>query len=254
MARIAVLCGTGMGAFRRNISEIEGTSSYRISIESEWGDVPVTILSNSNGEIMIIDRHHSTDGSRTPPHSIEHRANVHAVVSFNPDLVVSINSVGSMVEFMPPGIVGIASDVLDLSIRPWTFHDENAIHADRTSPFDSGAMEICSGVLEKMQGSSPAEVIVAQCIGPQFESPSEINALQKLGAHVVGMTLGPESRLVAEISLPHIAIPCSSNWAAGKNPENPEAPIDHLSVESMASQMHDLLSSCISALLSELGG
>ena len=39
---------------------------------------------------------------------------------------------------------------------------------------------------------------MAQCIGPQFESPSEIDALVRLGADVVGMTLGPESRLIAE--------------------------------------------------------
>ena len=46
---------------------------------------------------------------------------------------------------------------------------------------------------------------MAQCIGPQFRSPSEIDALVRLaGADVVGMTLGPESRLIAgEPGIPH---------------------------------------------------
>ena len=56
-----------------------------------------------------------------------------------------------MIEDLPPGMIGVASDVLDLATRPWTFHDEDAIHADRTSIFDKKASEICSLALSKTQ-------------------------------------------------------------------------------------------------------
>ena len=49
-----------------------------------------------------------------------------AVKSLDPDIIVSVNSVGTMRKDMPPGTVGVTSDVLDLSIRPWTFFDEDA--------------------------------------------------------------------------------------------------------------------------------
>ena len=148
-------------------------------VDSEWGQVPVTLVSVGDDEVMVIDRHHSDSDSRTPPHRIEHRANVHAAASFQPDMILSINSVGSMREDLPPGTIGVAADVLDLAERPWTFHDEHAKHADRTSCFDSQASETCAGVLRSIQGQVAGDLVVAQCVGPQFETPSEIDALER---------------------------------------------------------------------------
>ena len=195
MSRIAVLCGTGMSAFASTLSSIDDSDSYSLVAESPWGNVPIVVVKNEVGHAFVIDRHHSDGGERIPPHAIEHRANVHAASSCNPDIIVSVNSVGSMLESMPPGTIGVAYDVLDLSISPWTFHDGDAFHSDRTTPFDTLFSSICEGVLESYQGSAPNRLVVAQCIGPQFESPSEIDALERLGANVVGMTLGPEQRM-----------------------------------------------------------
>ena len=253
MARIAVLCGTGMSAFASELASMRGASSETLRIDSDWGQVPATLVSVSEGEILVIDRHHSGDGSRTPPHMIEHRANIHAAASCQPGLVVSINSVGTMREDMPPGIIVVAGDVLDLAERPWTFHDDDASHADRTSPFDSAASEVCAGAIEVSQGLAPSGVVVAQCIGPQFESPSEIDALERLGADVVGMTLGPESRLMSEREIPHVALSCCSNWAAGRTPGSPDSAIDHEAVDAVAATMSERVGDCMMALLAELG-
>ncbi len=254
MARIAVLCGTGMGALASMTSSMLGAASEYAIIESVWGEVPITITSVSNGEVVVIDRHHSEGAKRTPPHAIEHRANVHAAASCLPNLVVSVNSVGTMREDLRPGTIGIAGDVLDLAERPWTFYDDDAIHADRNSPFDSRAVSVCSTELVGRQGGVLSGLIVAQCVGPQFESPSEIDALELMGADVVGMTLGPESRLVAETGLPHLAIICSSNWAAGRTPGSPDAVIDHAAVDSIAGTMGERVGDCLMALLADLGG
>lgn len=250
MARIAVLCGTGMSAFASHLSSTTGDKSTNLRIDSDWGQVPTTLINTGEGEVMVIDRHHSDSESRTPPHQIEHRANVHAAASFQPDLILSINSVGSMRENLPPGTIGVAYDVLDLADKPWTFYDDNATHADRTSCFDSSASEICAEVLNNIQGQAADDLVVAQCVGPQFETPSEIDALERLGADVVGMTLGPESRLVAETGIPHAALSCSSNWAAGRTPGSPEAEIDHEAVDEMAASMRESVGECVKALLS----
>ena len=251
MSRIAVICGTGMSAFSTTLGTTTSTSSSMLA-ESNWGDVPISSVTHELGQVFVIDRHHSKDESRTPPHAIEHRANVHAASSCKPDLIVSVNSVGSMIESMPPGFVGIAGDILDLSIKPWTFHDDDAIHADRTRPFDQRYSYVCEAVLRERQGTSPTGLVVAQCVGPQFESPSEIDALQRLGAHVVGMTLGPEQRLISETGIAHVSLLCSSNWAAGRTPGKPDAEINHEAVDAMASQMRDLVSTCITTLLEDI--
>lgn len=247
MSRIAVLCGTGMSSISNDFSPPGENTTVRI--DTDWGEVPVTISSLTEGMVAVLDRHHSIGENRVPPHMIEHRANVMAVRSLKPDLVVSINSVGTMRDDLPPGKIGITSDVLDLAIKPWTFYDGEAQHFDRTSPFDSDAMSICSESLSRNQGDVPKGIIVAQCVGPQFESPAEITALERLGADTVGMTLGPESRLISETGIPHVALACSSNWAAGRDPTDPRANIDHHAVDKLASTMRGLVVSCVKSLL-----
>ena len=245
--RIAVLSGTGMSDLALEMSNNASINS-EIRVDSQWGQVPTILVETGLGKVLLIDRHHREGEARTPPHEIEHRANIHAAKSFSPDLILSVNSVGTMIEDLPPGMIGVASDVLDLATRPWTFHDEDAIHADRTSIFDKEASEICSLALSKTQESTPSKLVVAQCVGPQFESPSDIDALVRLGADVVGMTLGPESRLIAETGIPHVAISCSSNWAAGRTPGDPSAEIDHNAVDAMAAKLRARVRDCIEAL------
>ena len=245
--RIAVLSGTGMSDLALEMSNNASRNS-EIRVDSQWGQVPTILVETGLGKVLLIDRHHREGEARTPPHEIEHRANIHAAKSFSPDLILSVNSVGTMIEDLPPGMIGVASDVLDLATRPWTFHDEDAIHTDRTSIFDKKASEICSLALSKNQEGTPSRLVVAQCIGPQFESPSEIDALVRLGADVVGMTLGPESRLIAETGIPHVAISCSSNWAAGRTPGDPSAEIDHHAVDAKAAKLRARVRDCIEAL------
>jgi len=245
--RIAVLSGTGMSDLALEMSNNISRNS-EIRVDSQWGQVPTILVETGLGKVLLIDRHHREGEARTPPHEIEHRANIHAAKSFSPDLILSVNSVGTMIEDLPPGMIGVASDVLDLATRPWTFHDDDAIHADRTSIFDKKASEICSLALSKTQEGTPSRIVVAQCIGPQFESPSEIDALVRLGADVVGMTLGPESRLIAETGIPHVAISCSSNWAAGRTPGDPSAEIDHHAVDAKAAKLRARVRDCIEAL------
>jgi len=249
MPRIAVLCGTGMSDLAGLISQ--GKPKIEdVTIETNWGNVPMLVSKSSDGEVFIIDRHHSEENGRTPPHQIDHRANVHAASSANPDLIISINSVGSINQNFPPGLIGLGRDVIDLAIRPWTFFNNDAIHSDRTTIFWKEAQDCCDKVLSSIQGVPTSKLIVAQCIGPQFETPSEIDALEKLGADVVGMTLGPESRLVSETGFRHISLCCSSNWASGRDPVDPEALVSHSDVESYASSISKNIAACIISLLS----
>ncbi len=162
MNRIAVLCGTGMSAFSTALSSSVEATSEIVNVESKWGNVPINVVRTISGEVFVIDRHHSPGEKRTPPHAIEHRANVYAASSCKPDLLVSVNSVGSMIETMPPGTIGVGSGMLDLSEKPWTFHDEDAFHSDRTNPFDNFYSDICAKTLTVKQGGAPPRVVVAQ--------------------------------------------------------------------------------------------
>lgn len=245
MSRIAVLCGTGMLNLADIAAAEKNSEITDVKVQTNWGEVPIRIIQNLEGKIFFIDRHHLDENSRTPPHMIDHRSNVFAASSCNPDLIISINSVGSIINELPPGNIGIIGDIIDLTQIPWTFHDSNAVHSDRTSHFNSKYNAKCSTILDKIQGNSLKNLVIAQCVGPQYESPAEIDVLEKLGANVVGMTLGPESRLISETEFPHIALACSSNWAAGRSPKGRETHINHNEVNEIAEKMIDILIQCI---------
>ena len=70
--------------------------------------------------------------------------------------------------------------------------------------------------------------------GPQFETPAEINAISKLGGDCVGMTLAPEAKLMAEKEHPISAILIAGNHAAGLDPSDPNAELDHEKISSKA--------------------
>ena len=248
MARVAVICGTGMSELTNDFRRKKDCTITELRIHTDWGEVPIFVVEKNDHRFFILDRHHPTSGNRTPPHMIEHRANIFAISSCNPDIILSVNSVGTMREDFPPGDIGISKDIIDLTQIPWTFYDDNIHHSDRTSIFDSKAVDCCYEILDKFQNRVINNLIIAQCIGPQFETPSEINALVRLGADVVGMTLGPEQRLVSETKIPHVALACSSNWAAGRTPGDPNAEIDHNEVDAMASSMRKKVLSCIDGL------
>ena len=244
--RIGVIAGTGMESLPNHI---KFDKLLDLRSDTPWGSVPVRTIDVNESIIFLIDRHHNnTTGNRTPPHMINHRANIYAMHSMNVDVIVSVNSVGTMSADFPPGSVGVVEDILDLFSPPITFFDQNAVHTDRTLLFSSIYRErLLNSDIANL--SIKKGIVSAQSSGPQFETPAEINALMTMGAHVVGMTLGPESRLVSEKGTPHLAICCASNWAAGQDPSDSRAMIDHQHVESQADSSIPVVARSIMAIV-----
>ena len=118
MARLTVLCGTGMTELA---TSTEGAEVETFRSDTPWGDVPCTLIRNNGHEILFIYRHHRPDGKVNPPHSIEHRANIHAAISFQPGAVVSVWCVGSMDHDFPPGVVGVAEGKTSGDMFYWAY-------------------------------------------------------------------------------------------------------------------------------------
>ena len=258
MQRIAVIGGTGM---KQLVSEAEfGDSGYSLTmedslqLETEYGEVPIEVLVISkkgavDSRIFIIHRHHG-GGKTTPPHLINYHANVRAASSCQPDVILSIQSVGAIDPNFPPGTVGMAEHTLDFCSEPVTFSEDDAHHADMTHHYPKNLRDLLRPILAE-QSESPLTLdhVVSHMPGPQFETPAEIEAWSRLGATAASMTISPEARLVAETGIPHVGLIASSNWAAGKTPGDSEAAIDHDSVEAKASGMRGTIWACLNALL-----
>ena len=259
MKSISIIGGTGMKKLFAHPHYQEfgykEVSNEEVRVHSQFGSVPVTeqiLLKGSElFRLQFIHRHHGL--GTTPPHALNNHANVSAAREGDPSSIISIHSVGSLVASFPPGTLGVVSDYIDMSGKASTFFNDDAVHTDMTDHFRAAFRETLMPLLSEQQEDSKTELsfehVHAQMYGPQFETHSEIRALRVLGATVVGMTLVPEAKLIAELGLPQLALMVSSNWASGCDPRGKDVPVDHHLVEAQAKKTHLLIWRSILAML-----
>ncbi|MEL0331486.1 MAG: MTAP family purine nucleoside phosphorylase [Candidatus Poseidoniales archaeon] len=254
--RLGVIGGTGL--VNLDLADrLQGTDARLIRqddlrVETAYGVVPLRSCTLEVGgqscELIFLQRHHNPSGHGCPPHQINHRANMVAMNDSNVDLVVSVCSVGAVASTFPPGKVALADQYIDFTGVETTFHDEDAVFTSVTQPFDTAVNERLEAVLRSAQSfgeDEPMRYTYWLTQGPQFETVAEVNAIERLGGDMVGMTMAREAKLAAELDLPYSAICISSNWAAGRDPEDGSKALDHLDVSAQANERLDPVWACI---------
>ena len=244
MMRLGLIGGTAMTSLATD--EIDVSRSDDIVAQTNFGEVPLTCVKSGSNELIFLERHHG-DGT-TPPHNINHRANIEAMAGAGVDAILAVCSVGTIPQDFPPGSVGYASQYIDFTGLTMSFHDDDAQFTSMTKPFDESMNQKLEAVLSELQpGLSLARTYwLAQ--GPQFETSAEIDAIEKLGGEVVGMTMPRECKLAAEIGIPYAAILVASNWAAGREPGDSGKDLDHQEVSSTAESRLGPVLECIKSL------
>lgn len=258
--RLGIIGGTGLVNLdlRSQLAHREGDLIRQddVVVSTAYGEVPLrTCTLEVNGrrcELVFLQRHHNPSGHGRPPHQINHRANILAMNDSNLDAVVSVCSVGAIASSFPPGKVALASQYVDFTGVSTTFHDDEAVFTSATVPFDEGLNGRLESILRNAQGFGDDEVMhytywLTQ--GPQFETAAEVDAIERLGGHMVGMTMPREAKLAAELDLPYAAICISSNWAAGRDPTDGTKALDHGHVSAQANDRLDPILACILGIL-----
>jgi len=241
--RLGLIGGTAMTSL--TTSEIEVTRCDEIVVETRYGNVPLLCVQSGSNELFFVERHHG-DGT-TPPHSINHHANMMALANAGVESILAICSVGTIPSDFPPGAVGYATQYIDFTGVESTFSNDNAKFTSMTKPFDESMNGVLDDVLSKLQPNLKLGRTYWLAHGPHFETTAEINAIEKLGGEVVGMTMPRECKLAAELGIPYAAILVSSNWAAGREPGNSGKDLNHEEVSSTAESKLGPVIECIKA-------
>ena len=241
--RFGIIGGTAMTSLAT--SEIEVTRSDEIVVETQYGNVPLLCVQSGSNELFFVERHHG-DGT-TPPHSINHHANMMALANAGVESILAICSVGTIPSDFPPGSVGYATQYIDFTGVESTFSNDDAKFTSMTKPFDESMNAVLDSVLSKLQPNLKLGRTYWLAHGPHFETTAEINAIEKLGGEVVGMTMPRECKLAAELGIPYAAILVSSNWAAGREPGNSSKDLNHEEVSSTAESKLGPVIECIKA-------
>ncbi len=258
--RLGVIGGTGLVNIdlgsRLDDQQASLVRQDEVRVETPYGSVPLRTFTLEVGgrlvELIFLQRHHNASGHGCPPHKINHRANMMAINDANVDAVVSVCSVGAIASSFPPGKVALAEQYLDFTGVGTTFHDDEAVFTSVTVPFDEAMNQKLEDILRAVQGYDAAEPMhytywLTQ--GPQFETVAEVNAIDRLGGEMVGMTMPREAKLAAELDLPYAAVCISSNWAAGRDPADGSKALDHQAVSAQANDRLDPIWACIFGML-----
>ncbi len=243
--RIGLIGGTAMT--RLALELIESDKVDDVIVDTKYGSVPLTCMSSSGNELIFLQRHHGE--KMTTPHKINHRANIIALKEAGVDKIISICSVGTISIDFPPGSIGFASQYIDFTGVECTFFEPEAKFTSVTQPFDQNMNKQISEILSGIQpGIKNLGRTYWLTHGPQFETAAEINAIEKLGGDVVGMTMPRECKLCAELSIPYSAIVVASNWAAGREPGDENKDLNHEDVSSTAESRLGPVIECIKAV------
>ncbi len=191
---MAVIGGSGISGI------FEGGARAIHRVGSPWGAPSGPIEEGEVGGIRVLYLARHGPGHTIPPHRVNYRANIDALRSLGADAIVTVSSVGSLREELPPGTFVLPSQFVDLTKgRPTTFYDGGRVfHVSLADPFcpDLARRAAAAG---RSAGTPFAEGKTYVCVeGPRFSTRAESALFRQWGADVIGMTLVPEVTLARE--------------------------------------------------------
>ena len=154
------------------------------------------------GLFTLILRHQHN----TPPHSINHKANLAACKILGVDRLILIGSTGSMKQAIRPGSLIIPDDYF----CPWdipTLHENDIRHIPPVVD-EALRQELQKIVPDALSGTC------FQSRGPRFETRAEIACFAS-HTDIVGMTIASELTLANEFGIPVAALCTVDNYANG---------------------------------------
>jgi 5'-methylthioadenosine phosphorylase len=192
------------------IAFIAGTSIAQSSLFDDWAYETIetaygSVQLKKKGDLILLNRHNFENP--VPPHSINYRANIRALKDSGIESVISLNSVGSLKEGLPPGTIVSCDDYV--SFAPYTFHDNE---------LSGQAPVIANNLIPEIAAASDYSIemgkVYVQTRGPRFETKAEVRIIKEWG-DVVGMTLAGEADLCQELDIAYNSICMIDNYAHG---------------------------------------
>ena len=241
---IGVVGGSGFSG----IFEGGPRTSHRVA--TAWGAPSGAIEEGEVGGMRVLFLARHGPGHTIPPHRVNYRANVDALRSLGAEAIVTVSSVGSLKENLPPGTFVLPSQFLDFTKgRPTTFYDGGRVyHVSLADPFCPDlrrhAVEAAKGL-----GTPFVEDTTYVCVeGPRFSTRAE-SALFRQWADVIGMTLVPEVTLARERALCYACLAMVTDfdvWA--------ERPVEAKEIVETMHRNADRMGRLLTRLLPTLGG
>jgi len=209
---IGIILGSGLGSLA---DEIEGN---RIS----YKDIPHFPLSKVPGHkgnlvtgelegkrvVAMQGRSHFYEG-----HSLEEVTYpVRVIKELGAGTLLVTNAGGGINKDFKPGDLMVITDHINfMGVNPLRGRKE---FVDMTFAYNKELVELTEKIASNQEIGMKKGVYIA-VPGPSYETPSEIEAFEKLGADAVGMSTVPEVIVAQSLGMRVLGISCITNMAAG---------------------------------------
>ena len=220
---LAIIGGTGL-------SQLQGFEQLeKVALKTPYARKLVRLMRVGSGdkEFIFLPRHGA--GHKIPPHQINYRANIAALLELGVTEIVAVNAVGAIHGDLLPGSIAVPDQLIDYSYsRDVSFYDgklKKVHHIDFTNPYSDAIRQRILQAARTVNSRSQTgcEVMssgVYACTqGPRLETAAEIRRLAKDGCDMVGMTGMPEASLARELEIDYASLALCVNWAAGLSEE-----------------------------------
>ena len=190
---IAVIGGSGV----TGIFENGPTDRHRSG--TPWGPPSGPIEEGTVGGVRVLFLPRHGPGHTIPPHMVNYRANVDALIGLGAQAIVTVSAVGSLREDLPPGTFVLPDQFIDFTKRrPTTFYDGGRVmHVSLADPFCPDLLSAAKATGDRL-GIPFSEKRAYVCVeGPRFSTRAESKFFRTF-ADIIGMTLVPEVTLARE--------------------------------------------------------
>jgi purine-nucleoside phosphorylase len=250
--RIAVVLGSGLGAFADELAE---------RTEISYADIPQWPASTAIGHAgklvtgklgdldvaVMAGRSHLYEGY-TPA---QVTMGVRVLHGLGVRTIVFTNAAGGINLSYGQGALVLISDHINLQgSNPLIGPNDDALgprFPDMSDAYSAECRAIAHDVGSQL-GIALAEGVYAAVTGPSYETPAEIRFMRTIGADLVGMSTVPEVIVANHLGMRALAISCVTNMAAGILPQK----INHEEVLETGRRVRDTLVRFLKALLPRL--
>lgn len=209
---VGIILGSGLGSLA---DEIEGNRipykdipHFPISkVPGHKGNLVIGALEGKKIVVMQ-GRSHFYEG-----HSLEEVTYpVRVIKELGAGILVITNAAGGInKDFIPGDLMVITDHINFMGVNPLRRRKE---FVDMTFAYDKELIELTEKIASNQEIGLKKGVYIAVS-GPSYETPSEIEAFEKLGADAVGMSTVPEVIVAQSRGMRVLGISCITNMAAG---------------------------------------
>jgi 5'-methylthioadenosine phosphorylase len=235
MSALAVIGGNGLRG------SLFGTDAPELTVDDGERAVVVRDL----GGAYLLQRHGF--GEHTPPHLVDHVANVRALMALGCDRVLALNSTSALHDRHPPGSFLLVDDFVALGPLPTSFADERG---HRAPGFDPAWR---TRVLDTWHEASAVPLhdggVYWQVTGPRLETAAEVRLFAQ-HADVVGTTMASECVVAGELGFAYASVCVVDGLANGVG----EHPLSSSEFESGREATQQVLEKVLAALVPALAG